>query len=68
MLKPVRGNQPGSVVEEDLCGNQGEGEGDDERGEEEGLEETGDHCRPAKRRRERGFYLTRDGPVTPALL
>ena len=45
------GDEPGSVVEEELCGDQGKGEGDDEGGEEEGLKETGDHCRPAKRRR-----------------
>ena len=37
LFKPVRGNEPGSVVEEELGGNQGEGERDDEGREEEGL-------------------------------
>ena len=67
LLQPVRRNQPGAIVEEQLGGDDGKGEGDDQGGEEEGLKETGDHCRPAKRRRQRGFYLTRDGPVTSAL-
>ena len=50
-------------MEEELSGNQGEGERDDEGSEEEGLKETGDHCRPAKRRRGLMTPDTNDGPA-----
>ena len=48
LFKPVRWDEPGSVVEEKLSGDQGEGERDDQGCEEEGLQETGDHRRPEK--------------------
>ena len=47
-------------MEEELRGNQGEGERDDEGREEEGLKETGDHCRPAKRTYDSKFEPTMD--------
>ena len=65
LFKPVRWDEPGSVVEEKLSGDQGEGERDDQGCEEEGLKETGDHRRPEKRRREGrlGTPDDKDGPM-----
>ena len=67
LLQPVRRNQPGAIVEEQLGGDDGKGEGDDQGGEEEGLKETGDNRGPAKRLDHNAAMQPTPSPATPAL-